>query len=51
MKQKKLPVLNIPGYSIRVASFFFLDSTVSYTDTYNHCARTVEYRTTGILGY
>ena len=46
MKQKE--VTRIAGYSIRDASFFF-NSTVSYT--YNHCAGTVDYSTTGILGY
>ena len=40
-------VTRIAGYSIRATSFF--NSTVSYT--YNHCAGTVDYRTTGILGY
>ena len=46
--RKTKEVTRIAGYSIRVTSFF-LDSTVSYT--YNHCAGTVDYRTTGILGY
>ena len=45
MKEKKLPVLRI----FNTGRFFFFNSTVSYT--YNHCAGTVDYSTTGIIGY
>ena len=45
LKQKKLSVLR----NIQYRPLLFFNSTVSYT--YNHCAGTVDYRTTGILGY
>ena len=46
MKQKKLPVLRDIQYG---PLLFKKNSTVSYT--YNHWAGTVDYKTTGILGY
>jgi len=46
LKQKKLPVLRDIQYE---PLLFFFYCTVS--NAYSHCAGTVDYRTTGILGY